>query len=193
MFCSTTCIAKFVNERKGNCLNFEEQILLKSLPFCGGSIEKLKDLEENKTIFDFDLSDPEDPSYNYNMLTAVNSMMMEMKYASSTLPQVMFHYPTLKLFNDKKGKEIAHAFMLKIYRILSLNLYGIDWAIPTSNHLSLRQFVEIKRLGDAIFVFGSLINHSCVGNIERVNVDSKVAYIVKVPIGKGEQLFINYG
>jgi SET and MYND domain-containing protein 4 len=48
-------------------------------------------------------------------------------------------------------------------------------------------------IGNGFYLFCSLFNHSCVPNIQRVNVvNDKVVVIVSRPIGKGEQLFDSY-
>lgn len=48
-------------------------------------------------------------------------------------------------------------------------------------------------IGNGFYLLCSLFNHSCVPNIQRVNVmNDKVVVIVSRPIGKGEQLFDSY-
>ncbi|CRL05942.1 CLUMA_CG019001, isoform A [Clunio marinus] len=46
--------------------------------------------------------------------------------------------------------------------------------------------------GNGLYLFCSLLNHSCAPNIKRLNVDDKVVVIVSRPIEKGEQLFDSY-
>jgi SET domain len=46
--------------------------------------------------------------------------------------------------------------------------------------------------GAAYLIFGALLNHSCDPNVEKVDFDGKVAFIVIRPIKTNEQLLISY-
>lgn len=69
--------------------------------------------------------------------------------------------------------------------------------IVKSNSFSSRQFsctqTEIYASG-IIYPFSSLINHSCIQNVDQFTWnDEKLVLIAVRPIPKGEQIFINYG
>lgn len=198
MFCSKECMAAaqesyMKNGKKIGCHNLEQRMMFKCLSVFGGDINKLKQMMEDpelsqKTVFDFDFSNPDD----YHFLLAINSMSLEMNFGPNLVPYAAYH-PALQLFNSLEGKAVGIACLMKFYRVLSLNLFGIGSAIPSTHPLLSRQFIKLKNIANGLFVFGSRLKHSCAANIDRVSVDGKVAYVVKLPVAKGEQLFINYG
>jgi hypothetical protein len=177
--------------------DIKQRMLFEALDICGGSFKKLKELLtddelSNKTIFDFDLSDPNDQNYKYKMLIAVNSLA-QIENVKKEVIRYIDRHPALEYFNEKEEKEIAKAFMLKAFRVLTVNSFGVEWVIPSKPKDRNRETVNTKLAGDGLTVFGSLMNHSCIPNIDRVFVENKFVFYVRRPIKKGEQLFTCYG
>jgi hypothetical protein len=59
-----------------------QRILHESLVICSGSYDKLKQLMidpelSNKTIFDFDFSNPDDPMFKFHQLVAFNGLQQD--------------------------------------------------------------------------------------------------------------------
>lgn len=52
---------------------------------------------------------------------------------------------------------------------------------------------DSKVIGNGIFPFSSLLNHSCCQNADRILVDNMLVVCVRYPIKAGDQIFINYG
>lgn len=176
--------------------DFNLQMFNEALAICGGSFDKMQELIDDpelsmKTVFDFDLSDPNDPLYKYHLLLAFHSltegqMVEDMDYIKT--------HPVLKTLKNDRERNIAKAFMLRIFRILCVNSEGMDSYYPQINKDGkLVSSLNNMKLGSAMLPFGALINHSCVQNIDRIIVDNKFVFYVRRPIKKGQQLFISYG
>lgn len=175
------------------CIDFTQRILLEALNICDGSFDKLLSLTKDpttasQTVFDFDWNDNKNIKNRLHGLLAFNSL--QLGPINDELSFIEIH-PVLNLFDSEKEKEIAKAFMTRIARILSVNCYSMDWFVPKkrSDVLSTNKM----KVGSAILIFGSLFNHSCAPNIDRMIVDNKFVFIVRRAIKEGEQLFISYG
>lgn len=202
MFCSNKCMetatATFLQaENDSKMLDIKQRMLFEALAVCEGSFEKLSQLMTdpelcNKTIFDFDLSDPSDSLYKYNLLVAINSLA-QTSTASNEVIRYLSHHPILDLLSCHKDKEIAKAFLLRSYRILTNNSFGIEWVVPARPSDANKDSVNTILAGDGLCQFGSLLNHSCIPNVDRVFVENKFVFYVRRPIAKGQQLFICYG
>jgi hypothetical protein len=179
------------------CSEFTQKILLETLKICEGNFEKLEALMDDpslssQTFFDFDWSDEENVKKNVHGLLAFNAL--QVGPMTSELSYVETH-PVLEIFKTDKEKEIAKAFMTRVARILSVNCYSIDWLTPkkVDEDSSLLEMSNKMKIGSAILIFGSLFNHSCAPNIDRMFVDNKFVFFVRRPIKEGDQLFISYG
>lgn len=202
MFCSELCkkIAKenfHQTEVRLRCIEFTQKILLEALKICEGSFEKLAALCEDpslstQTFFDFDWTDGENVKKELHGLLAFNAL--QLGPVTDELSYVEIH-PILEIFKSDKEKEIAKAFMTRVARILSVNCYSIDWLTPKKidEESSFLETPSKMKIGSAILIFGSLFNHSCAPNIDRIFVDNKFVFVVRRPIKEGEQLFISYG
>lgn len=140
----------------------------KILNFDPAAALNLMNGRERKTIFDFDLSDPEAEDYERTLFKIVNEMS---KLPAETPTETPSMYPIE-------------------------NLHKHFWDIAGYNGVQFHEFsygLFDKGLGRVILAFGSLLNHSCYPNIEHVMVDDKMVFIVTRPIKAGEQLFISYG
>lgn len=204
MYCSTKCMETSESyikvEIDKKCSNFYWRIFFKSLDICGGSLDKLKEILRfsssvkfsNKTIFDFDLSNPNDPLYNYNLLLTVNSLKL-LPMIQNDSAAYMIDYCCNELFKNPEERQIAKVFMARFYQISQKNSFQFSWVDASKVPANPMNFDSSKVIGRALFPFGSLLNHSCIPNIETQAVDNKFAYIVRLPIAKGEQIFSNYG
>lgn len=201
MFCSNFCKNEALRnfhqqEVTLRCIDFTQKILLEALQICDGSFDKLLSLCEDpclssQTFFEFDWNDSKNVKNKLHGLLAFNSL--QLSPISDELDYVQTH-PVLSLFESEREKEIAKTFMIRIARILTVNCYSLDWWSPKkdSDENSLLSSNKMK-VGSAILIFGSLFNHSCAPNIDRMIVDNKFVFVVRRPINQGEQLFISYG
>lgn len=202
MFCSAQCIEKATRiflqaENDSKMHDIKMQMFFESLAICGGDFEKLDQLMSdpelsNKTIFDFDLNDPEDAGYDWKLLTSINSLVKVSK-ASNEVERYLANHPVLDLLKNQRERDIATKFLIRAYRILTVNSFGIEWVIPSRPGDRYRESINTKLAGDGLCQFGSLLNHSCTPNVDRVFVDNKFVFFVRRPVLKGQQLFTCYG
>lgn len=202
MFCSKECIEVatktfFHAENKLKMHDIKQRMLFEALAICGGSFDKLKQLMDasdlgNKSIFDFDLTDPNDPHYKYNLLMSIMSLS-QIATVSTEVATYLSHHPVLESIKNEADKAIAKRFLLRCFRILTVNSFGIEWVVPARPRDFTKDSIVTKMAGDAICLFGSLMNHSCTPNVDRVFVDNKFVFFVRRPIEKRQQLFISYG
>lgn len=176
--------------------DINQRILFEALSICGGSFEKLKQLMDDpklskRTVFDFDFSDPNDRMLKFHQLLAFNSLSLgpgaeEMEFIE--------HHPVLAVLPGRKEREIAVRFMQRVFRILEINNLGLDWHSPLKpGYHSDSETSNRMDVGSAVLLFGSLFNHSCIHNVDRIVVDNKTVFYAKCFIPKGQQLFTNYG
>lgn len=150
------------------------KMLLDAVRVAGGVnelLELLKD-NENKTIFDFDFSDPDDPSYEKNMLIALNGLCKNVKTQESVgiFSKQLLNLPSI---NEKKLTAEKRNELLKFIK----------------NQFHLRLTNSSYMIG----LFTSLLNHSCIPNAIAFEFDEKHVVIVMRPIEAGEQIFVSYG
>lgn len=171
-----------------------QRILFEALNICDGKFGLLEQLMvdpelSSKTVFDFDWSDPNDRLYKYRSLLVINGLMPGPR--DQEMKQIIQQHLVLGHLKNEDEKEIAANFMQRISRIITWNCVGFDWIAP-SYPGGLESF-KIVDVGSGILRFGSLFNHSCDQNVNRMTVDNKIIFQVNRPIAKGQQLFINYG
>lgn len=125
------------------------------------------DLE--KTIFDFDFSNPEDPEHHKNLMICLLSLS-SIDHPDFGECADIHHY-----LSEVAAKKVLGVF--------------------NSNKKRSQVFVnknEYLDIGCHVSLFASLVNHSCLNNAFTVLVDNKVATIIQQPIKAGEQIFFNY-
>lgn len=204
MYCSTSCLE--YGKGKYMCAADEHfglvpRILFQVLAYFDGDIEKMKvsmditNLSSSKsTIFDFDMSKPDDPKRLLQQYIAMNSLYKD--NTSKALNQLIENHPILDTWSSKNDKEIAKTFMKSITDLV-VNSLGFEWRelYQTGGKYRYKDllFKQSVCIGNGIFLFSSLFNHSCSHNVDRIIVDNKMVMWVQKPIKKGEQLFINYG
>lgn len=179
MFCSTDCMESFYSKSTDILLSLNDDMKLLSeiaTPFGGYkelddfiSDTDLKDLK--KTIFDYDLSNPEDPEYRKNLMTCLLSLQPKANHHVDESSKIIFNH-----VSKKTAKHI-----LSIVPNNSSGTYFLDGEVSVP-------FVA----GSKISLFKSLINHSCKRNIQMVGIEDKIAIVVMNPIKAGEQIFDCY-
>ncbi|KAG4075534.1 hypothetical protein HA402_003359 [Bradysia odoriphaga] len=202
MFCSKECIevATINFFRAENMLkmhDIKQRMLFEALAICGGSFDKLNQLMDatdfkQSTVFDYDLNNPQHPLYKYNLLMSIMSLS-QIATVSNEIVSYLSRHPILNSIEDGHDKEIAQRFLLRCYRILTVNSFGIEWVVPARPRDFTKDTIVTKLAGDALCLFGSLINHSCTPNVDRIFVGNKFVFFVRRPIQSGQQLFVSYG
>lgn len=159
--------ANYMNLSKIDDMNFLAEL---AIPFGGykqldSFINKkvLKDLK--KTIFDYDLSDTQDPDYRKNLMTCLLSSHSKDLIAKG------------QIVSDKISKK-SNEHISSIY--LVENFYIEDY-------FGLQ---ACDCFCGSIFRF--LVNHSCLNNVKFISIDNKSVGVVIRPIKAGEQLFDCY-
>jgi SET domain len=185
MFCSNQCLD--VGSRqliKFNTLNFRFenfpsdylQNLLKALDIS----DNLQDLEaiytdpKSTSVFDYDLSEPKSPQTKRNMLKCAASLRKRDQDNSSV------DYSILKTL----------ASVSRISNSAVCEFITRQGAINECNNLGVQVKEDVQ--GTALFLFASLLNHSCDPSIDTFYIDSSAAFVINRPVRVGEQLFLNY-
>lgn len=88
---------------------------------------------------------------------------------------------------DKNGENIFLNVLLHFISLSHINTFGLSYQNISSNLPTCSQF------GGGLFPICGLLNHSCVPNLIIENIDGASVVVVRRPIRKGEQLFMNYG
>lgn len=136
----------------------------------------VKDYEvdkDKKTIFDYDLSEPESEDYKKNMLNCVLGL----------------NYRYVSVQSKEKVSRGMENFMNHMAGIIHMNCLGIQYLdLDTIRYPT----PKMKTCGASVLAFGSLLNHSCDPNVQRIAIDGKVVFVVCKTIKSNGQLFINY-
>jgi tetratricopeptide (TPR) repeat protein len=177
MFCSTDCQEDLYSKSINYMQAMEDDMKILSevaVPF-GGYKElddfiKKKDLKDlKKTIFDYDLSDPEDPDYRKKLMLCFLSLQARHGFKVPEATCEIFKYVS---------KKTAR---------LILNLQ-----ISNMKKVSYREMKYLYHDGTQVSLFQSLVNHSCDNNVNFISIDNKnVAFVIR-PIKAGEQVFDSY-
>lgn len=184
MFCSSECREKTYNYiatpldmiAASSSLNVVKGLRLMALGRDAYGDEQFMKFVKNyevakdaKTIFDFDLSNAKSKSFKKNMLECILGLNYRLVSGSS------------KVAVSTGMKN----FMDHLAGIIDLNALGVQY-------LDSEASSGLKLHGSAVLAFGSLLNHSCDPNIQRISIDGKVVFIVCKSIKSNSQLFINY-
>jgi len=177
MFCSPECrqalYAKGLNMETFMCENVKTlAVIMDGFNGKKGFEDFLKhnDIKKlNKTIFDYDLSDSKDPKYKEKLVTCLMSLNSKKNFNIGDFCLSQNH------LSDTNRNHI-----LGIRSLNQQHTYYYD-----GEHTAVFS-------GNSISTFVSLLNHSCVPNVNPFSVDNKVAVVVLKPIKAGEQLFRSY-
>jgi SET domain len=162
-----------------------------------GSLEQFKRLLSNsstRTVFDCDLSDPNDADYVKNLLVVVNSMAKSEHskiVITEGMKSVFNHPPFDALWSTNDERELLIECFHNQLRIHNTN--QLEMGEHSLEKTSDRNYWFVKTIGSGLCPFASLFNHSCDANVKRTCVDNKIAFIVAKPIAADEQLFLSYG
>lgn len=205
MFCSDGCREKHQNsihrfECGSRILPESESLALSmilSTLSVAGTVANLKDLLEKstvKTIFDVDLSKPEEPSsLDRNVCLAINALttVRETELTRSRpLDWILDHPDLSSSMKTDDDRAFMKQFINTQLRILDTNLY--DMKEHTKINSTARKSLG-KSIGSGLCLFASLFSHSCDPSVKRITVDNKIAFVVVRPVNAGDQLYISYG
>jgi hypothetical protein len=141
-----------------------------------GSREKLVEFLESVSdirkmdfsVFEFDFSNPNDPDYGANLVKCCLSFTSAFDIPPGHV--IPYDHASEKL---TKGNDLIRDLIKHACGIMG----------------NLARQISYGSLGIA---FGSLINHSCIPNVRRIQLDNKVLFYCVKPIKAGEQLFESY-
>lgn len=178
MFCSPSCMNSFylkaINVNEMLC---DDVKLLSDVTAVYGGIEEFNKVAEDtnfdKTIFDFNFNDPQDPKQNENRMSCLLSLANRYK---CTIDE---NACTIKKYASKKATNCI-----------------LDVLVP--NLLRSPFITKIIFFQEAsIPLFAGILNHSCLPNVFSFYIGTKLITIVFRPIKAGEEIFIshfnNYG
>jgi hypothetical protein len=177
MFCSTGCRESFYSKSIdfNMSLQFDMKLLSEIAEPFGGYKElndfidkaDLKDLK--KTIFDYDLSNPNDLDYRKNLMMCLMSLQ--------PIDGFPWNDGSCNIFDYASEKTAKHILSTSFSNQIT-NIYEDD----------IFDFTD----GDYVTLFSSLVNHSCLNNVDFFSIDNKqVGFVIK-PIKAGDQLFDAY-
>ena len=160
-------------------------------------IEDLKALilsrgRERKTIFDFDMRDLNPIETGRNLLLCYDSLEPSKYCDEEKQFYLMFEYhPVLKKMWKKEWKFIED-FLYRHFDISLTFKYDLfQW--PANTAELVRKSKMNNNIGNGCYVFTSLINHSCIPNVDlHCDINNKMHLIACQNIAKGEQLFVSY-
>ena len=190
MYCSDEC-ANHDAFHKESCpskvaqhVEIAQKLIVKALKIVGDcdTMYELLMNDMKKTVFDFDLSNPDDPMHKKNLLIAVNSLSTEVEVEGLNSAEIHPKY-------TERETECALKYLL-IWATNGYYMQENTHAILGSR-ADKYEFGEI--IGSGMFPFLSLLNHSCCPNVKNITVDNKFVLVVSRPIKAGEQIFVYYG
>lgn len=143
-----------------------------------GSVERILQIVSRcrpTTIFDYDWSDPEDSWLEFKKLVALFSLSKNCNEAVEVNEEVLLNIPFIKRAQLTPNKQ----------------RYLIELIVMLNKIILCNTLKDPKRFR-GIFLFQSLLNHSCLPNVDCIPFENKLAIVVSRPIETGEQLFCNY-
>lgn len=227
MYCSNECLKADAKEfHKIQCsgdvnpimasllsdvnLNALKMLLHVLAQFDGDVTEMRKFFEENqtpKTVFDFDLSDKNDPMYKKKMLLAMISSKKivfedgEFKKAMLEATRIVIENNRwLKsMWNSKENKKFLDSFLLKLMDASAVKTFvsvfcktklNLEESLPIDEKSMPKESNGWVMNHSAVRLdpFYSMITHSCFPNVLSKFVDNKSFWIVIRPIKAGETI-----
>lgn len=180
------------------------RIFNKVMKACNNSIVELKTIMEGNekfSVFDFDLTSSDDPSFDKNRFRAFKSLMPEKTQRSSmeklwAMFSKIYKQTFIEAWSIAEHYDFVQKLITDLFLIFSLNAHGMSWySAPSSFMSSLCGDTPIRNsFGIGLFPFTSLISHSCAANCNTISADGdKLLVYVTLPVQAGEQIFISYG
>lgn len=221
IYCSKDCKDEFAKYSKclGCCthqvpiVNVFVKILLKMIKLAGG-VDELRGLltdAQSRTIFDFD-ANMDKEAYDKSLVIAFYSLeATSKKEVHPENAATLLYDPSLPfraLWKTEEQRNFLAVVLIKVMSILQTNkmfmmettrIYNMqeemkslpDGSLMFGYSLPGMQWTD-SSIGGGLFLFGSLLNHSCDPNVRQVTVDDKIAFVISKPVAAGEQLFIKY-
>lgn len=203
MFCSQQCLNEAWNSyhnfecliidkcMKSGVLQIALRIYFQALNFFHGSIEKLENFIENQknsiSVFDFDFSlENHEKNFKNSLISLLSLVKNEISHENDS-PEKIFTNHSILAEQWKNHENFIRKFFKKTIQICDSNFHEIcGWSRQMSKSLTPQM------IGVACYPFLSLLNHSCVPNVNRFYIEDKACLIVEKPIKKGEQIFDCY-
>lgn len=190
MFCSKKCSDSVVHRYECTAPKEEsfEKLLLQRMFYQAveitGSLADLQKLmnrqEPNKTIMDFDLSDPTDPDLLKNRILATTSLAEREPWSAEAYAK--YESVTEQLQTDSEDeRNFLRNYLVRCLKSMTVNFFHFFW-FPN----------QLEGQGFALCSLAAYFAHSCDPNVDKIDVDNKFAFVAKKPIKAGEQLFMNY-
>lgn len=190
MFCSKKCSESVIHRYECNAPTEEsfDKLLLQRMFYQAieitGSLEELQKLmnrqTSNKTIMDFDLSDPTDPMKDKNRILATTSLAEREPWSAEAYAK--YESVTQQLATESEDeRDFLRNYLVRCLKSMTVNFFHFFWS-PN----------QLEGQGLALCSLAAYFAHSCDPNVEKIDVDNKFAFVIKKPIKSGEQLFMNY-
>lgn len=186
MFCSEECREKaalihpndaFYDAYKGDKFGKTLKMQLEAYRIAGGVkelLELVKDAED-KTLFDFDFSNPDDQNYGKNMLVALNGLNK-----NTECVELMRHDPNdlldISPINEKPRSAKDRKKLLRF-------IFNQCQIICASSS-------KFNRHHQGIFLLNALIKHRCEHNVTPIKFGEKSVLFITRPVKAGDQLFV---
>lgn len=170
-----------------------------SLYLFNDNIEDLKNFMMSRkdvrmTVFDYDLSDLKSRNSQKNLLHCYDSFVAPAFTNDAYAFRLIFEvHPILSVMWDTHKVFILTFFRrnIAINREYAKDL--MKWQDNVKRSITDHRESICKRVGGGIYLFSSLINHSCVPNVERhISYNDKLHLIVCRDVKKGQQIFLSY-
>lgn len=190
MFCSSQCLdecsrqLKKLEELEVSFDDFRKDYILATLKALDISdnldtLEEIYSDDKTTTVFDYNLNDPKDPETRKNMLKCSASLKKREKDCSAIYRDILVASDQVSWLSDcQKTSSILGNFTKQQGTINELNSISFQY----------KDGVD----GCAVFLFASLLNHSCDPNVQTLCIDSRLAFVVNRPLKAGEQIFFSY-
>ena len=143
--------------------------------------------DTKKTVFDFDLSNPNDPMYKKNLLLAVLGLSRTVGSIVEVMSSLIIHPSSSERVN------LLSKCASKYLGIWATDAFHMHEDMREMSGPGVGMYDFSETIGSGIFPFMSLLNHSCYPNVNHVTVDNKYVLTVTRPIKAGEQIFVSYG
>lgn len=205
MYCSAACEKNAYEEwHKYECefyeVIFDMRLLMvrnffKALSICNGSIEELEALimsigkNETVTVFDFDFSNLSENEINRKMLLATYCAHRRPNEKNKLLLiwfKMLFHSHPMIESMMRTHEAFIMEFMKHICESQPVNRHGFSKLLPKiGSH-------KPAFAGSVLCPALSLLNHSCVPNVIRVENKKSLVLVANQIIEAGEQIFDCY-
>lgn len=193
MFCSTECKNSTIHGREcepgGRRMDTLEEYMLQRMFYqaveCAGSIDELKTLvssaTEHKTILDFDFRHSTDEVNKKKIILAVSGL--DKRDPTSTDAHSRYQKIIDRLTTETAATDdFLENYLVRCLQSLTVNFFHFFWSAAN----------DADPKGFLLCALSAFFSHSCDPNVEKVDLDNKLAFVAKRPISAGEQLNMCY-